>query len=415
MKMVYVTASLPHGAGEAFIIPEVCELMRRGHEVLIVPRTPHGLIVHSDAYSLGNSTIKQPLMSGSIAAGGLSSLRHYQKNAWLALGLLRHSRDVRVLLKNLSVYPKGLWLAQICDQWGAEHIHAHWASTTATMALVASKVCGVPWSFTAHRWDIKENNLLKIKSHDALFVRTISENGARELSRLADYPRELVRVIHAGIDLPELSCAPTVSERDTPQDVYRVIVPANLVEVKGHRFVFQAIKNLVSRGFGISLDLAGDGPLRDSLVEYAHALGIANNVEFLGVVPHDELLSRMEQGEWALCVLPSIITADGAHEGIPVSLMEAMARKVPVISTNSGSIPELLDGGAGVIVPPGDNAALAEAIAGLLCDPALRDSFAEMGLARVQQEFAVEAVVDSLLANMQASQAKCTRSDSSFQ
>lgn len=410
MRIVYVTASLPYGAGEAFIIPELRELRRKGHEVLIVPRSPRGYIVHSDAYSLEDVTIRQPLMSSSVAAGAFSSFRQCPGNALLASGLLRYSRNVGVFVKNVAVYLKGLWLAHICSQWGAEHIHAHWASTTATMALVASEVSGIPWSFTAHRWDITERNLLKVKAYHASFVRTISENGAEELSRLADFPRELVQVIHVGIDVPELSFLVPISERTTSQGVCRLVVPANLIEVKGHRFLFQAITDLSARGFDILLDIAGDGPLRDELIEYAGSLGIADNVRFLGVVPHDELLRRMARGEWALCVLPSIITIDGAHEGIPVSLMEAMACGVPVISTRSGSIPELLYGEAGIIVPPEDPIALADAIAGLLSTPELRASVADMGRVRVQEEFAVEAVVDTLLTNMQASHG--IRSDS---
>ena len=55
-----------------------------------------------------------------------------------------------MLLKNLAVYPKGLWLARLAREWRADHIHAHWAATTATMALVASEFSGIPWSFTAH-------------------------------------------------------------------------------------------------------------------------------------------------------------------------------------------------------------------------------------------------------------------------
>lgn len=396
-----MTASLPYGSGEAFIIPEIQELRRKGHEVIIVPRSPRGCVVHNDAHNLVNITIKEPLISRNIVTAAQSSFQHCPQKTWSALGLIRYSRSMKVLLKNLAVYLKGLWLAQTCMKWGAEHIHAHWASTTATMALVASKVSGVPWSFTAHRWDIKERNLLKVKTHNASFARTISEKGALKLSELADFPRECIKVIHVGINLPELPPVLPEPKRYMPQCPFRLVVPANLVEVKGHRFLFDAMKDFISSGLSISLDVAGDGPLRDKLIDYVDHLGIAKSVDFLGVVPHDELLYGMEQGKWHLCVLPSITTADGEHEGIPVSLMEAMARKVPVISTRSGSIPELLCGEAGLIVPPGDAAALAEAITMLMCDTHLRAAIAEKGRERVQDEFAIEAIVNDLLTNMQ--------------
>lgn len=402
MRIVYVTASLPYGSGEAFIIPEIQELRRRGHDVLIVPRSPRGTIVHKDALSMQDITLKEPLMSGKIIAGAYSSFRGYSRNASRALRVLCHSRALGVFLKNLAVYPKGLWLAKICNQWGAEHIHSHWASTTATMALVASMVSGIPWSFTAHRWDITEDNLLKVKVNHASFARTISEQGAFKLSALADCPKEQIRVIHVGIDLPDLPNNVQRPEGCSYTNMFCIVVPANLLEVKGHRFLLDAIKTLRSRGPSILVDMAGDGPLRDELTQYVEALGIAESVRFMGVLPHDDLLRRMERGQWLLCVLPSIRTVDGAEEGIPVSLMEAMSYRIPVISTKSGCIPELLYDGAGVLVPPGNSQALAEAISELMSDPGLRRVVAEKARRRVEQHFAIEAVIDDLLASMSA-------------
>lgn len=402
MKIVYVTVSLPYGPGEAFIIPEVQELRRRGHDVLIVPRSPSGSIVHNDARSMQDIALREPLLSGRIVSGAYSNFCGCSRNARQALRLLCRSRNLRVLLKNLAVYPKGLWLAKICAQWGAEHIHSHWASTTATMAFVASMVSGIPWSFTAHRWDITEQNLLEVKVSHASFARTISEQGAVKLSALADCSRERIRVIHVGIDLPDL---PLQRSRDySCMNTFKVVVPANLLEVKGHRFLFEAIKVLRSRGLNILVDIAGDGPLGDELTQYVEVLGIAESVRFTGMIPHDDLLCRMERGEWDLCVLPSIRTSDGAEEGIPVSLMEAMSCQIPVISTKSGCIPELLYDGAGVLVPPGDAQALAEAIAGLICDPKLRTAVAEKGRRRVEKDFSVGAVVDDLLASISGSE-----------
>ncbi len=402
MKIVYVTASLPYGPGEAFIIPEVKELRRRGHDVLMVPRSPRSSIVHNDARSMQDITLREPLLSGRIVVVACSSLYGCSRDAWQALRVLCRSRNLRVFLKNLAVYPKGLWLARVCSQWGADHIHSHWASTTATMALVASMVSGIPWSLTAHRWDITEQNLLKAKVEHASFIRTISEQGAVKLSALANCSRERIRVIHVGIDLPDVACHVQRHTDTLHRNKFRVVVPANLLEVKGHRFLFDAIRLLRARGFNILVDMAGDGPLRDELSQFAQTLGIAEYVDFLGVVPHDDLLRRMEQGEWDLCVLPSIITADGAEEGIPVSLMEAMSYQIPVISTKSGCIPELLYDGAGVLVPPGNSQALTEAIVKLMSDPGFRRVVAEKGRRRVEQHFAIEAVVDDLLGSMSA-------------
>jgi glycosyltransferase involved in cell wall biosynthesis len=105
----------------------------------------------------------------------------------------------------------------------------------------------------------------------------------------------------------------------------------------------------------------------------------------------------MSGGRWDAAVLPSVITGSGVQEGIPVSLVEAMARGLPAVGTESGGIPELLRDGAGIIVPPADSEALAEALATLAGDTALRATLAARGRKRVEDEFSGERVAAALL------------------
>jgi len=113
-------------------------------------------------------------------------------------------------------------------------------------------------------------------------------------------------------------------------------------------------------------------------------------------VPHEKLLELYVREDIGAFVLPSLGLDGDLHEGIPVSLMEAMAFGVPVISTETGGIPELLGGGAGIIVPPADPAALAAAIARLAADPDLRRRLGERGRERVEEAFSVQAVARCL-------------------
>jgi colanic acid/amylovoran biosynthesis glycosyltransferase len=119
-------------------------------------------------------------------------------------------------------------------------------------------------------------------------------------------------------------------------------------------------------------------------------------VQFLGVIDHQELLDRLQAHEWDVVLLPSIVTGV-EREGIPVSLIEAMAAGVAVVGTNTGGIPELLESGAGWIVRQRDAKDIADALSRLAADDELRLQFAEAGIRRVRSQFEIEATTSALL------------------
>jgi glycosyltransferase involved in cell wall biosynthesis len=115
----------------------------------------------------------------------------------------------------------------------------------------------------------------------------------------------------------------------------------------------------------------------------------------MGTVPHAQLLDDLRAHRWDAAVLPSIVTRQ-AEEGIPVSLVEAMGAGIPVVSTRTGSIPELLGAGAGLLVEGSDAAGLADALAELARDPDLRIRFAEQGRRRVEAGYDIDLIVSVL-------------------
>ncbi len=386
MRLAYVTSSFPRGPGEAFILPEVLELGRQGHEVWVVPMHPRGLVVHAEALQLGERAVVQPLLSREVLRGALLEFLRSPVRALRALALLLTWKP-RHLLKNLSVYPKGLWLAGLVRRLGVEHIHAHWAATTASMAMVAGEVSGVPWSFTAHRWDIEENNLLARKCQHAAFARFISQSGM-ELARQNGAHATRARLLHMGVRLPVTGEKRSGSVTDPP--FATVLCPAALIPRKGHIYLLHAVARLKARGLRLKLWLAGDGELRDQLASAVESLELVEDVCFLGQLSQRELLEIYIASKVDLVVLPSL------HEGIPVALMEAMSLGIPAVATEVGGIPELLGGEAGLLVPPKDPEALAKAIARLATDPDLRRTLGQRGRERVEKEFSVEAVARRL-------------------
>ena len=178
-KILYVTATLPYGPGESFLIPEVKELLRKGYDLRIVPRSPSFQLIHQDAAGLEAHCLARSLYSWEVLGGALAEICLRPRNAFRALGVLFRGSGWGDLVKNLVVFPKGLWLGRVARAWGADHIHAHWISTPATIGLVASIVSQTPWSCTAHRADIDLDNLLAEKLRQATLVRFISHSGWR--------------------------------------------------------------------------------------------------------------------------------------------------------------------------------------------------------------------------------------------
>lgn len=396
MNLVFVTAALPTSAVEAFLLPELLEAERLGHRTLVVPVHARGPVVHADARRLSARAL--PLLSLGIITGAVRQLaRSPVAAARAARVLVARSRSPGVLLKNLAVLPKGLWLGALARAEQVDHIHAYFASTSASVAYVASAVSGVPWSFTAHRWDITEDNLLAEKLASARFARAIDERGKRTLIARAGSYAHKVRVVHVGVVVPRELPA----RRPAPAGALRVLIGARLVELKGHGVALEAVARLVAAGVAVQMDLAGDGPLRSALEARARALGVADRVTFLGLLDHQALLDGMRGGRWDVAVLPSLET-DASWEGIPVFLIEAMAAGLPVVATRTGGIPELLEGGAGRLVPQRDPDALAAALAELATDASSRLQLGRRGFERVQAGYDVTRVVPTLAAWMSA-------------
>ena len=342
MRLVYVTVSMPFGSGEAFFIDEVKELLRQGHQLLIVQRSPERELVNRDAEGLENISLRRPLLSPGILAGAALVFLTHPLATFRALMLVAGSNGLLPLLKNLVVFPKALWLGRLATQWKAEHIHAQWGLTTATMAMVAGRIFHIPWSCTIHRGDIIDNNLLELKARDAQFMRVISEDGISLAADICGRPLEgNVVMLHLGVNLPALQ--PGQRPLHSPP---ALLCPAQLIERKGQQYLIEALGILRQRGKTVRLQIAGEGQMRKFLESLAARLGLQDAVEFMGQVQHAGLLQLYQACNIDMVVLPTL------HEGIPVCLMEAMAYGVPVISTATGGIPELLRDGAGIIVPP---------------------------------------------------------------
>lgn len=382
-RLLYVASSFPYGQNDTFFGPEVRELVRQGVDVLAVPVRPRGPLTTPDAESL---TVRKPLLDGEIARSAVAELLRSPVATSAAFLLLFRSPAPDVLVRNLAAFPKALWLARLARTWKADHIHAHWAGPPSTVALLASRLSGVPWSYTAHLADIQARNLLHEKCASAVFVRFIADAMKDLMRRCApgiDESRSVV--VRLGVEVPPARQGPPPENRPPV-----VLFAARFDPEKRHATLIEAAARLAREGEQLELWLAGSGRLRPEAERRADELGVGNLVRFLGYVRNAEVLGWLRDGRVDVVALPS------DWEGIPVSLIEALAYGIPAVASEIGGVAELLGDGCGLLVPYGDAGALADGIRQLLRSPELREELSRAGRARVEQQFAVERVVSQL-------------------
>ena len=204
-------------------------------------------------------------------------------------------------------------------------------------------------------------------------------------ARCADHARSRIHVIHCGVDLRYFVPAPNGKKGNT------ILCVARLDRQKGLDCLIRACALLAEQGTDFQCVIAGDGPERGSLEHLIAELGLSERVVLLGSKTQDQVRELLLKA--AIKVLPS------RSEGIPVALMEAMALKVPIISTRIMGIPELIeDGVSGFLVPSDDVDALADRMHTLLTDEKMRHRFAENGYAKVSRDFNLKTETDKLMA-----------------
>jgi glycosyltransferase involved in cell wall biosynthesis len=384
-RIAFVTASHPWGESEGFLTAELTELASRV-DLVIVPTWPRSPKPGADRERLIRSTAARHPIDPRVLMATLAELVTRPRSAWRAWRVLS-SGTIRLRVRNAVVLPKAMWLARLVRRTEVTHIHAYWASMPASLAMAAAAAAQIPWSLTAHRGDVAVDNLLERKLASVEFTRCISlatrtlieERLGRRVSA-ASLP-----VVHLGLSLP------TARRGRRTTRAANVLCAARLIPLKRHSDLLEAIAALRRRGVEVRLELAGSGSEEAALRALVARLDLTGTVEFLGHVEHPSLLARYSNGG------VDVVTLASEVEGIPVSLMEAMAAGVPAVATDVGGVSELLGGGAGILVPPGDPLALAEALERVITDAAVWESLAEAGRARVMDDFDSRASAARLL------------------
>ncbi|HEX4948608.1 MAG TPA: glycosyltransferase family 4 protein [Blastocatellia bacterium] len=273
------------------------------------------------------------------------------------------------------------------------HLHAHFAHTSTTVTMFASWLSGLPFSFTAHAKDIylselNPGDLLNIKLRRAKFIATCTKANEQHLREVEPHSAPIHTIYH-GLDTKQFAPLEKIS---TPKPI--VLSVGRFVEKKGYKYLVEACRILKERGLDFECHIVGggDSASTQSLIQQ---LQLTDTIIIHSAVTQEELRHIYQRA--TVFALACQIIESGDRDGIPNVMAEAMAMELPIVSTDISGIPELVDHRVdGLLVPQKNAEALAEALAELLDDAALRERLGKAARAKICRIFDAEVTVQEL-------------------
>lgn len=372
MKIGYLINTHPRGS-TTFIRREIQALERMGWQVhRIAMRADEAPLVDpADIAERERTEYVLSIGGWALLKSALGWMIHRPQRSFMALRLaLACGSRANARLRHLVYLAEAAHVARRCRDLDLKHLHAHFGTNPATVAMLASLLGAPAFSFTTHgpeEFDSPVALSLPAKIAHAEFAVAVSSFGRSQLCRwanLSDWPR--VHVVPCGIEpwrFPEPA--------PLPEGGPHLVAVGRFAEQKGFPVLIDAVAQALPALPDLRLTLVGDGALRRALEAQVHRLGLTNAVTFAGW--QDESGVRAALAAAQALVLPSFA------EGLPVVAMEAMAAGRPVIGTLIAGLPELVTPETGWLVPAGDARALAGALAALAATPP--DRLAAMGRA----------------------------------
>jgi colanic acid/amylovoran biosynthesis glycosyltransferase len=346
MTVAYLANQFP-SAVEPYVIEEIEELRRRGVRVVAGSvRT-----TRSDAALLTRCAPEVVLQRLSVVillrAVWLCVRRANRLWSPIARVVFRGGEGLLQRLRALAHTGLGACYAALLESRGADHVHVHHGYFGSWIAMVAARLLGVGFSMTLHGSDLLLHGVyLDAKLESCAFCLTVSEFNRRYI--LERYPRvnaAKVVVARLGVEISNRA-APTVATARTEGAPLRLLAVGRLHAVKNHAFLVRACAQLSDRGVRFECSIAGEGPERRNLEALIRHCDLGHRVRLLGHVPRERMDSFYD---WA-----DMVVLTSRSEGIPLVLMEAMARGTIVLAPAITGIPELvLAGRTGFLYQPG--------------------------------------------------------------
>jgi colanic acid/amylovoran biosynthesis glycosyltransferase len=390
---------------ETFVLNQITGLLDRGHEVDIYAKGPgKESVIHKgvERYNLLEHTFYYGTVSERLPASRLVRLAK-------APGLIiKHIRKKPVpVLKSLNVFEFGRMASSLgifykiipfleADKYDIVHCHF---GPNGNLAVLLKEVGVIKGKIvtTFHG----EAGYTKQKRHKKGFepvfekgdlILPMSEREKQDLIKSGCSPQKIV-VHRMGVDLKKFTFAPRRLRQDGK---VRLLTVARLANKKGVEYGIQAVANVLRKHPHVEYNIAGDGPLKNDLANLVDTLNINDKVRLLGWKRQEEIVELMKSAD--ILLAPSVTSGDGEQEGIPVVLMEALARGLPVLSTQHAGIPELIqDGESGFLVPERDVNALTERLEFLVQHQELWPEMGRAGRDYIERHHDINKLNDQLV------------------
>ncbi|MBC8424944.1 glycosyltransferase [bacterium] len=383
MKILYITTSFAN-LTHTFITREVDQLRRQGLEIeLLALRRSLIHLANETECDIAECRYIYPVNLAKLTWGLATMLFSRPGRLCMAIRAAFASRHDSLKERFRLLYQLSATMTCVRDveAMAPDHIHAHLANPPGSYAMFLGLLTGIPYSITGHAADLyckPVGNDTKIRL--AAGMVAISEYNMRHYRELHPDLRK-AEVIHCGVELDDF----TFKARGSLPLPLRILAVGRAAEKKGFRHLLDALQILKERQIPYRCDLIGGGPLLDTLKQQQLDLSL-DDLVIHGPLQQSEVKAML--GRAHVFTLPCVIASDGDIDGIPVSLMEAMACGCPVVSTHISGIPELIaDGESGLLVPPENPLALADALERLSADPDLTARISKGGRLKVETEF----------------------------
>lgn len=384
MKIGYVLISFPI-LSETFILNEIIELKKKRHKVTIFS-------VSSPKENIIQPEIKKFNLLEDVFYLPDKKLVEKIESGLKSLGFFGRDHEVKNLREKILAIIAAKYFVEKAKNLKLDILHAHFNGISVQVAMLMSKKLDIPFTFTAHAFDIFINpniKVLKKRMKNASAVITPSYYNRDYLYNLTGIDKEKIHVIRACTNIDKFE---TIKKN---KDV-TILSGGRLVEKKGIKYGILSVKELIKDFPNIQYNVIGSGPLENELKNLISSLNLENNVKFFGSLDSNSV--RNELSRATIFILPCVRAKNGDLDVCPLALQEAMLAKIPVISTNMGSVPELIENGKeGFLVKSRNVKQLVDSIKTLLENKKLRIKMGENGRKKIEKEFNIHKEIEKLL------------------
>ncbi len=394
MRLAYLYSRYPV-LSQTFCDAEMLELERRGFDLVIASMYPPKTPIRHEYLARFRAPVhyapEKPALEKLIKQAK-------RKGRWPERLIADHERKYGPEYKAALRARNALFFVDLFEREKVTHFHVHFANRAAHTALFVQAISGLPFSMTAHGQDfmidLGNAELLREICAAAKFTAAETDFSRDLLATACPASADKILRVYNGIEREKF--APVSSADAARSGPLRLVSVGRLVEFKGFDVLIDACALLHQAGIDFTCEIIGEGSMRVELEARVASAGLNERVRFAGEQPQSYVLQAIATCD--IFVLAAIVDSRGASDVFPTVIAEAMTSARPVVSTTVAGIPELVaQEETGLLVAPGDPAALAAALRRLLADSALRDNFGRAGQRRITEHFMIERTIEPFL------------------